>query len=67
MNIDKFVLGFVGFMVLISVLLSQVHSPNWLYLTIFVGFMALQSSITNFCPLAFILKKLGMKPGQAFK
>jgi hypothetical protein len=32
----------------------------------FVGANMLQASFTGFCPLAFILKKLGARPGQAF-
>jgi hypothetical protein len=52
--------------VLLSLLLSQVHSPAWLWLTAFVGANLLQSSFTGFCPLAKILKAVGMKPGEAF-
>lgn len=40
-----------GSMVLLSVIMSQVHSINWLWLTAFVGFNLLQSSLTRFCPL----------------
>lgn len=53
-------------MVLVSLLLSQVHSPAWLWLTAFVGANMLQSAFTGFCPLARFLKAFGMKPGEAF-
>lgn len=66
MNIDRFVLAFAGAMILISLLLSITHSRYWLFLTAFVGANLLQSAITQSCPLANILKKFGVKPGQAF-
>jgi len=52
---------FAGFFVLSSVILSQVHHPNWLYFTGFVGFMLMFSSLTGFCPMEIILKSLGVK------
>jgi hypothetical protein len=66
MNIDRLVLGWAGFVVLISLLLAVVHSFNWLWLTAFAGVNMVQSSITGFCPLVFVLKKLGVRPGAAF-
>lgn len=66
MTIDRIVMMFAGLVVLISVLLSQVHHVYWLYLTAFVGANLLQSAFTGFCPLAHILKSIGVKPGQAF-
>jgi len=57
---------FAGTMVLVSLLLSVVHSPYWLWFTAFVGANLLQASFTGFCPLAIILKKIGVKPGKAF-
>ena len=66
MNIDRIVLAFAGTMILGSLALSQLHSVNWLWLTAFVGANLLQASFTSFCPLAIVLKKLGMKSGCAF-
>lgn len=66
MTIDRIVLAVAGFMVLLTVVLSQVHHPYWLFLTAFVGLNLLQSAFTGFCPLAAILKRFGTKPGQAF-
>ena len=66
MNIDRFVMAFAGAMTLLSLALSQLHSVYWLWFTAFVGVNVLQSAFTGFCPLATILKKLGMQPGQAF-
>jgi hypothetical protein len=67
MTIDRLVLAFAGSFVLVSLLLSRVHSPYWLLFTAFVGANLLQASFTGFCPLAKILKALGFKPGEAFK
>ncbi len=66
MNIDRMVMAFAGGMILISLLLSQLHSAYWLWLTAFVGANLFQASFSSFCPLAKILKKLGLKPGTAF-
>jgi len=66
MNIDKAVFRFAGIVILASLLLSWLHSGWWLWLTAFVGANMLQASFTGFCPLASILERAGMKPGQAF-
>ncbi len=66
MSIDRVVLAFAGTVVLLSVLLAVYHNINWLWLTGFVGVNLLQSAFTGFCPLAMILKAMGLKPGEAF-
>ena len=66
MSIDRAVMAFAGFVVLVSLVLSQVHSTYWLLLTAFVGLNLLQASFTGFCPAAMIFKKLGLKPASAF-
>ena len=66
MTIDRFVLAFAGIVVLSSVTLSIVHSLYWLLLAAFVGLNLFQSAFTGFCPLAIVLKKAGVRPGQAF-
>jgi hypothetical protein len=67
MNIDRAVMIFAGFIILLSLLLSQIHSPYWLWLTAFAGFNLIQSSFTGFCPPAFLFRKLGIKSGCAFR
>ena len=67
MSIDRIVLAFAGTMILISLALSQIHHPAWLWLTAFVGANLLQSAFTGFCPLALVLKRLGLKAGMAFQ
>lgn len=66
MSIDRVVMAFAGTMILLSLALSQLHSVNWLWFTAFVGANMLQASFTGFCPLAIILKKMGIQPGCAF-
>jgi hypothetical protein len=67
MNLDRSVLTFAGTMVLVSVALGHFVSSWWLLLTAWVGIMLFQSGITGFCPMAFVFKILGIKPGNAFK
>ena len=66
MNVDSIVMRFAGVMILASLALAHWHSPNWLWFTAFVGANMLQASFTGFCPLAMILRKVGLKPGCAF-
>lgn len=66
MTIDKAVMRFAGVVVLVSLALGHYVHPNWYWLTAFVGANLLQSSFTGFCPLAMILKKLGVRSGAAF-
>jgi hypothetical protein len=53
-------------MVLLSLLLAHFVSPYWLWFTAFVGANLLQSSFTGFCPVAVVLRKVGMKSCAAF-
>jgi len=68
MSIDRIVMAFAGLVVLVSLALAHyLHNSNWLWLTVFVGVNMFQASLTGFCPLAMILKKMGAKPGCAFQ
>jgi hypothetical protein len=66
MSIDRMVFAFAGCFVLIGVVLSWLVSPWWLLVPAFVGANMLQAAFSGFCPLARILKRLGVKPGAAF-
>ena len=66
MTIDRVVIAFAGAMILASIVLAQFLSPWWLLLTAFVGLNLLQAAFTRFCPLAIILKRLGVAPSAAF-
>ena len=66
MSVDRIVIAVAGSFILVSLLLAHYHSELWLWFTAFVGANLLQSAFTGFCPMAMILKKLGVKPGCAF-
>jgi len=53
--------GIAGGLLLISLLLAHYVSLQWLWFTAFIGLNLLQSAFTNWCPMMWILKKLGMK------
>ncbi|MEW9897225.1 DUF2892 domain-containing protein [Chitinivorax sp. PXF-14] len=66
MTVNRFIRIFAGFMVLLSLALGVQASPlfvsqNFLWLTAFVGANLFQSGFTQLCPLATILRKLGVK------
>lgn len=67
MNIDRTVFAVAGLFILVSVILSQVHSVYWLAFTAFVGINMFQAAFTGFCPMAMLLKALGKEPGCAFR
>ena len=60
MTLERFIRMFAGTFILVSLALARLHDSNWLWFTAFVGFNLLQSSLTQFCPLEIILKKLGV-------
>ena len=66
MNVDRLVMRFAGAMILLSIVLGVYVSPNWFWLTAFVGANLFQASFTGFCPLAIVLRKFGVQPGCAF-
>jgi len=67
MNVNRMVMMFAGLFILLSLILAHLSGqvdltrPSWLWFTAFVGFNLFQSSFTGFCPLAKILKALGVK------
>ncbi|HEY8907778.1 DUF2892 domain-containing protein [Rhodoferax sp.] len=65
MTVQRYILVFAGFFVMLSLALGVEGSPlfvsKWaLAFTAFVGANLFQSGFTNFCPLGVILKKLGV-------
>ncbi|MBN8966440.1 MAG: DUF2892 domain-containing protein [Rhizobiales bacterium] len=66
MSIDRAVMMFAGFMVLLSLALGFYFSPYWHWLTAFVGLNLMQASVTGFCPAARVFRMLGVKSGCAF-
>ncbi len=66
MNLDKAVLTFAGFVVLLGLALGYFVSPYWYLLTAFAGVNMIQASFTGFCPAAIVFRKLGFRSGCAF-
>ncbi len=67
MTIDRAVLAFAGFVVLLGVALAHYVHPWWIALSAFAGLNMLQAAFTGFCPAAMVFKKLGVRPGAAFR
>lgn len=66
MTANQIVRLFAGTFILVSLALGVPGSPvfvsQWfLAVTAFVGFNLFQSSLTGFCPLDSVLKKLGVR------
>lgn len=66
MTVDRAVLAFAGFMVLLALALGYFVHPAWLFLGVFVGLNLIQSAFTGFCPAARLFKGLGFRAGAAF-
>lgn len=67
MNLDRAVLAFAGFVVLLGLALAWFYSPWWLLLSAFAGANMIQAAFTGFCPAAIVFRRMGCKPGEAFK
>ena len=67
MIITDWVHVLAGTFILVSLALGTWLHPYWYFFTAFVGANLLQYGFSKFCPLAAILKKLGVeenRPGQ---
>ena len=65
MVITDWIHAIAGFFILLSLALGVEASPlflsgYWLWFTAFVGANLLQFAFTGFCPVGFILKRLGV-------
>jgi hypothetical protein len=60
MYIDRWLRLIAGAFVLLSLALGYWVSPYWFLFTAFVGLNLLQSGFTDWCPMMFFLKKLGV-------
>jgi len=50
--------GIVGTLVLLSVVASVTVNPAWLWLAGVISVAMIQSALTGFCPLHFVLSKV---------
>ncbi|MBU4459543.1 MAG: DUF2892 domain-containing protein [Verrucomicrobia bacterium] len=63
MTINNGVRVVAGLFILLSLVLSRLHSEYWLLFTVFVGVNLVQSAFTGFCPAEKLLKAMGLKQG----
>jgi hypothetical protein len=61
MDLNQWLRAIAGVMILLSVALGHFVSPNWYYLTAFVGLNLLQSAFTKWCPMMTVLRKAGAR------
>lgn len=59
---EKVIFLVAGTLVLTGLALGYFVAPAWLLLSAFVGLNMLQASFTGFCPLARILRAVGIAP-----
>lgn len=62
MTIERGLRLAAGVVILLSVALGVFHSQWWLCLTAFAGLNLLQSAFTNWCPMVWILSRVGLRP-----
>jgi hypothetical protein len=62
MTIERGLRLIAGTVILSSLLLAYVHSPYWLAMTAFAGLNLLQSGFTNWCPMVWLLARVGLRP-----
>jgi hypothetical protein len=60
-SIERAVEAFAGFMVLLSVALTQLVHPGFVWLTVFVGANLFQQAFTGLCPAAWVMRKAGLR------
>jgi hypothetical protein len=61
MSVERVVAAFSGIAILLSLLLAYLVSPYWLAFAAIIALNLSQSAFTGFCPIAYVLKALGME------
>ncbi len=61
MKLERYVKVIAGAFVFVSALLGYLHHEYWLFFTMFVGLNLFQYGFSQWCLMANILKKLGVK------
>jgi len=61
MTIDRYLRLIAGLLVVLSLALGRWVNPGWYWFTAFVGLNLFQSAFTNWCPMMFFLRKLGVR------
>ncbi len=67
MTVERIIHIVAGFFIMLSVGLASIYNgvvlsePTWLWFTLFVGVNLFQSGFSQWCLMASILKKMGLK------
>ena len=64
MTVERYLRLIAGFFVGTSLALGYWVNPAWLLLTAFTGLNLFQSAFTDWCPMMWILRKLGAEDGS---
>lgn len=65
MHLERYLRLIAGVFILVSLILSRLHSEYWLLFTGFVGLNLFQSGFTNWCPMMVFLKLFGVRSCEA--
>ncbi len=57
-QIDTVLRGVAGLFLIISIVLTEYHAPEWKWFSVFIGLNLLQSAFTGWCPMMTILRKV---------
>jgi hypothetical protein len=60
MKMEHAIRAIAGTFILLSLGLGYLINPNWFFFTGFIGLNLLQSAFTGWCPMEFLLGKLGV-------
>jgi hypothetical protein len=66
MSTERWLRLIAGTFVLLSVALGVWVTPWWFAFTAFVGLNLLQSGFTNWCPMMWLLERLGTRSEATF-
>lgn len=61
MSLYRWLFLIAGTLVLLSAALAHLVSPTFLILTAFIGVNMIQSAFTRWCPMMWVLRRLGVR------
>ncbi len=62
MKMADYIRAIAGALILVTLVLSYLHSGYWLLFTAFIGINLFQSAFTKVCPMETILEKVFRVP-----
>ncbi|HQR46066.1 MAG TPA: DUF2892 domain-containing protein [Thermoanaerobaculia bacterium] len=65
MNVNDWLRAIAGLFVVLSVALGHLVHPGFYLFTAFVGLNLFQSAFSKWCPMMWILRKLGVRDAAA--